>query len=43
MDRLIIFSIGLLIKSKTSLRNLVGMGSSIQVDDLDEAIVAISS
>ena len=30
------FSSGLLIQGKNSLSNLVGMGSSIQVDDLDE-------
>ena len=30
------FSNGLLIKGKTSLSNLIGMGCSIHVDDLDE-------
>ena len=30
------FSSGLLIKAKTSLSNLIGMGSSIQVDNLKE-------
>ena len=37
------FSSGLLIKGKTSLSNLVGMGSSIQVDDLDEDNVVVGS
>ena len=41
-DRLIMFSSGLLIKGKTSMNNLVGMGSSIHVDDLDEDNVVIS-
>ena len=36
------FSSGLLIKGKTSLSNLVGMGTSIQVDDLDEDNVVVS-
>ena len=33
------FSSGLLNKGETSLRNLVGMGSSIQVDDLEMKIM----
>ena len=36
------FSSGILIKGKTSLSNLVGMGSSIQVDDVDEDKVVVS-
>ena len=36
------FSSGLLIKRKTSLSNLGGIGSSIQVDDLDEDNVVVS-
>ena len=42
-DRLIRFSSRLLIKAKTSLSNLVGLGSSKQVDDLDEDHVVVSS
>ena len=37
------FSSGLLIMGKTSLSNVVGMESSIQVDDLDEDNVVVSS
>ena len=37
------FSSRLLIKAKTSLSNLVDSGSSIQVDDLDEDNVVVSS
>ena len=37
------FSSRLLIKGKTSLSNLVGLGSSIQVDDLDEDNVVVRS
>ena len=33
------FISGLLTKGKTSLSSLVGMGSSIQVDDLDDDVI----
>ena len=36
------FSSGLVIKAKTSLSNPVGMGSSIQVDDLDKIFWAVA-
>ena len=43
MDRLIMFSSRMLAKVQSSLSSLVGMGSSIKVDYLDEENVVVGS